>query len=45
LPISHRNCVGQIKFLERERRAIESALAGLQVIYTGLFSDTQEYSA
>lgn len=37
LPISRKKCVEQINLLERQRREIETALAELRRIYTGMF--------
>ena len=37
LPISRKKCVEQIKLLERQHRDIETALAELRRIYTGMF--------
>lgn len=37
LPISRKQCVEQVKLLERQRRDIELALSELRAIYTGMF--------
>lgn len=40
LPISRKKCVEQINLLERQRREIDTALAELRRIYTGMFVAT-----
>ena len=44
LPISRKKCVEQINLLERQRREIDTALAELRQIYTGMFVSTNSAS-